>query len=147
MESIQFLWSKQQALLTPKFIFGLTALSAIMTVGSLFIVPLILCRLPADYFNNEKPNLFVRIRTASPLTSLVLIGKNISGLLLFFAGILMLFLPGQGLLTMLIGMVLMDFPGKFRLERKLIARSKVLAAINWLRARRGYPAMIVSKPI
>lgn len=145
MESFQLISTKLQALLTPKHIFGLTALSAIMAIGSLFIMPLILCRLPADYFNNEKPNLFVRIRTATPLKSLVLIAKNISGFLLLLAGILMLFLPGQGLLTMLIGMVLMDFPGKFRLERKIIARSKVLTAINWLRTRRGYPAMIVSK--
>ena len=53
----------------------------------------------------------------------------------------MLFLPGQGLLTMLMGIVLMDFPGKFRLERHLVSRPPVFAAINWIRTQRSAPPL------
>ena len=50
-------------------------------------------------------------------------------------------IPGQGLLTILIGLILLDFPGKRGLERRLVSRPSVLAAINRLRARFGRPAM------
>ena len=49
----------------------------------------------------------------------------------------MLILPGQGILTILIGLFLMNFPGKFKLERKLIAMPKVLKSLNWIRTKAG----------
>ena len=49
----------------------------------------------------------------------------------------MLVLPGQGLLTILIGLAVMQFPGKFELERWLVTRKGVLEGINWLRQRSG----------
>ena len=49
----------------------------------------------------------------------------------------MLFTPGQGILSILAGLLLMNFPGKFRLERWLVQRPGVLKSLNWLRARRG----------
>ena len=52
------------------------------------------------------------------------------------AGIAMLVLPGQGLLTLLVGFLLIDFPGKYRFEKWLVARRWVLQPINWLRLRR-----------
>jgi hypothetical protein len=61
--------------------------------------------------------------------------KNALGVVLLLGGIVMLFLPGQGLLTMFLGIVLMDFPGKFRLERYLISRGPVLKSINWIRRK------------
>ena len=53
------------------------------------------------------------------------------------AGLAMLVLPGQGLLTILIGLMLLDFPGKRRLERRIVARPAILAMLNRMRARRG----------
>jgi hypothetical protein len=53
------------------------------------------------------------------------------------AGVAMLVLPGQGLLTLLMGFLLVDFPGKYRLERWLFARPIVRRPINWLRHRAG----------
>ena len=47
--------------------------------------------------------------------------------------------PGQGLLTLLVGLLLMNFPGKYRLERWLVGRRGVLTALNWLRRRGGHP--------
>jgi hypothetical protein len=49
----------------------------------------------------------------------------------------MLLLPGQGLLTILVGILITEFPGKYRLARWIITRRRVLSAINWLRKRAG----------
>lgn len=53
------------------------------------------------------------------------------------AGLLMLFMPGQGLLTLLVGLTIMNYPGKHALERWLIERPYVMQAVNWLRAKYG----------
>ena len=54
----------------------------------------------------------------------------------------MLVLPGQGLLTLLVGFLLVDAPGKYRLERWLVSRKAVLRPINWLRRRKGRQPLI-----
>jgi hypothetical protein len=53
----------------------------------------------------------------------------------------MLFTPGQGIVTILIGLVLVDLPGKRALERWMVGRPRVLAAINRLRAKYGHPPL------
>jgi hypothetical protein len=63
--------------------------------------------------------------------------KNILGGMLVMAGIAMFVLPGQGLLTLVAGLMLVDFPGKFRLERRLATQRHVWRSINWLRKRYG----------
>jgi hypothetical protein len=65
--------------------------------------------------------------------ALLLAGKNALGFVLVLTGIFMLLLPGQGLLTIIAGMMLLDFPGKQLLERRLVRRPLVLRSINWLR--------------
>mgnify|MGYP005656431805 FL=1 len=47
----------------------------------------------------------------------------------------MLVLPGQGLFTIFIGLILSNYPGKYRLERKLIAIPSILKTVNWLRKK------------
>lgn len=54
----------------------------------------------------------------------------------------MFFIPGQGILTMLIGLGLMSFPGKYALEKKLIAQPAVLNSINWIRDKAGVDDMV-----
>jgi hypothetical protein len=63
--------------------------------------------------------------------------KNVAGAALLVLGALMALpgIPGQGILTMIIGLTLVDFPGKVRLERRLISRPSVLSRLNRLRAR------------
>jgi len=61
--------------------------------------------------------------------------KNVTGVLLIVAGIVMLFIPGQGLLTMLAGVVLTDFPDKLRCELWLVRRAQVRRSINWFGRR------------
>jgi len=117
---------------------GLIMFSVIAFVGTLIAIPAILIRLPPDYFKNHhhKPwfaNHHPVIRT------LGLLIKNIAGIIFLLAGIAMLFLPGQGLLTMLLGILFIDFPGKHRLEQKLIQHPQVLKAINAFREKSGKP--------
>ena len=117
---------------------GLIVFSIIAFVGTLIAIPAILIRLPPDYFKNHhhKPwfaNHHPVIRT------LGLVIKNIAGIIFLLAGFAMLFLPGQGLLTMLLGFLFIDFPGKHRLEQKLIQHPQVLKAINALREKAKKP--------
>ena len=71
------------------------------------------------------------------------IGKNALGVVFVLAGVAMILLPGQGVLTILLGIMLTEFPGKYRFERWLVRRRAVLGAINWLRERAGRPPLIV----
>jgi hypothetical protein len=62
-------------------------------------------------------------------------------MLIVFVGVAMLLLPGQGILTILIGLMLIDFPGKRRLERRLVQQPSVWRAINWMRAKAHQPPL------
>ncbi|MEN8663045.1 MAG: PGPGW domain-containing protein [Lentimonas sp.] len=61
--------------------------------------------------------------------------KNISGALLVLSGLLMLVLPGQGILSLLIGFSLIDFPAKRRLQVRLIRLPRVQRMVNWIRKK------------
>jgi hypothetical protein len=105
--------------------------SLIMMTATLFAVPLIIVRLPSGYLNEEK-DLLSKVPPIWRRPYLIV--KNIIGATLVLAGLAMLILPGQGLLTLIIGLGLMNFPGKRRLIRRVILRRRVLAAINRMRA-------------
>jgi len=119
----------------PGLVTLLVACSIATFVGSLVALPMFVARLPADYFEHaHAPRAAWRERSRL-LVVLFVGGKNLLGAVLLFAGLALLVLPGQGLLTMLAGLVLLDLPGKRALERRVVARPRVLAALNWLRAR------------
>lgn len=108
-------------------------------IGTLIFVPWAIVRLPADYFRN-RTHQSPLLQSLHPVLRVVLIvGKNLLGLLLVLAGMTMLILPGQGLLTILIGIVLIDFPGKFQAEFWLVKRRPVRRSVNWLRKIRHKP--------
>jgi hypothetical protein len=130
-----------QSWLTARHIAILTGASVTMLVMSAIATPWLLSRLPADYFSHPKPHLWERLKTGTPGRKLLLVAKNLGGLVLVVAGLAMLVLPGQGLLTMLMGLVLIDFPKKFELERWLISRPSLFATVNWLRRRGGHPPL------
>lgn len=111
--------------------------SVIMLIAGLLIVPWIVVRLPATYFAHRHRNERVVGRRHPVVGAVVLVFKNAVGLVLVLAGIAMLVLPGQVILTILIGLTLLNFPGKYRLERWIVTRPAVLGPINWLRRRRG----------
>ncbi len=108
------------------------------------IVSFILVRIPPDYFHRGRPrNLWANRHPA--VRFLGLLGKNLLGVVLVVLGILMSLpaVPGQGILTILLGIMLLDFPGKRDLEHKLVSRPKVLHTINRLRHKFGKPSLIL----
>ena len=122
---------------------GITIASVIGFISSLIIIPLILIRLPTDYFDTRFPRQWMRDH--HPVLRVIgLIIKNAVGFVFILAGFVMLFLPGQGLLTILIGISLIDFPRKRELEAKLIGSSKIFSAINNLRRKFGKPPFTVA---
>ena len=116
--------------------------SAFVFVISLLSLPWLVAQIPDDYFVPKKRQP-TQWKTRQPLIRLIiLIGKNCLGYVLLLGGILMLFLPGQGLLTMITGLLLIDYPGKFRLERRIVNTPAVLKSLNWLRAKANKPPLI-----
>ncbi len=130
----------------PRVAVVLSLASLFMLLGSLFVTPWLLLRLPANYFLLDKPPLWTRLKSANPLRRCLLLAKNVLGVVCVAAGILMLVLPGQGLLTIVAGLFLLDFHGKKELERRLIGRPSILKSVNWLRQRYGKPPFQLDDP-
>jgi hypothetical protein len=121
-------------------------IGAALFVASFFInlgiVSFILVKLPADHFAKSRKRKFME--GSSPVVRVAaVIGKNILGVLLVALGVVLSLpgVPGQGLLTILLGVMLLDFPGKHRLEQKLLSRPSIVNAINGLRGRFGKPPL------
>ena len=115
---------------------GMAIFSAVALVFSLLALPYFIGAIPDDYFEREeRPK--KRHMNLSLLSIAGLALKNIIGFVMVLAGIAMLVLPGQGLLTLLAGLLLMNFPGKYKLERKLVSIPAVLMSVNWFRRRQG----------
>ncbi len=110
-------------------------LSIILFFATLALILLIIWWLPADYFINDKSMLLAN-KIQNPLLYKILqILKNIIGAILIILGVIMLILPGQGVLTILIGLILVDFPGKKHLLQKLVAKESVQKSLNYLRKK------------
>lgn len=121
----------------------LGVVSLTMLVVSLVVFPVVVAQLPTDYFVRERRRP-ARLRRRHPvLWAALTVVKNAVGLVLIAAGLAMLVLPGQGLLTILIGLALTNFPGKFRLERRLFGRPPVHRALNRVRRWAGKPELEV----
>jgi hypothetical protein len=132
-----------EALLSKDVLSGLVILSIVGFIGSLVAIPLILVRLPPHYFDERHPRKWME--NHHPVLRLIgHVLKNVVGFVLLAAGIAMLVLPGQGILTMLIGISLVDFPGKRQFERKLIGQPAVLNTINKVRGKFGQPPLTVA---
>src|ERR1051325_3775054 len=109
------------------FVFALTWRSVLIGVlvflGTFFInlaiVSFILVKIPADHFSKGHKTKFWSGPNPA-LHAAKVVGKNILGLLLVALGIVLSLpgVPGQGLLTVLLGIMLLDFPGRHRLESR-----------------------------
>ena len=119
-------------------------LSIVGFVASVIAIPWILVRLPQDYFCDRRPRTW--LKDHHPVLRFIALAlKNFVGWILLLGGIAMLFLPGQGLLTILIGVSLMDFPGKRAIERQLVGRPLILDAINRIRQRFDRPPLLIEE--
>ncbi|MCY4452305.1 MAG: hypothetical protein OXC01_10185 [Immundisolibacterales bacterium] len=112
-------------------------------VLSVVLVSMVLIHLPADHYSKPRAALFAPSNGGGLVSLLaggaMLVVRNVLGWMFVLAGFAMLVLPGQGLLSILAGLVLIDFPGKRRFELRLLASPVVRDAMNWLRRRAGRP--------
>ena len=109
-------------------------------IGSILFCTLAIAYLPFDYFLFEKRE----SRIKQPVLRIALkCLKNLLAVILIIVGLIMLPLPGQGVLTILIGIIISDIPGKYRLERRIIRSRAVLASANFIRSRFKRPLFVV----
>jgi hypothetical protein len=111
--------------------------SAALFVGSLIAIPLMIARMRADYFVSREPGPESWSGQNHAIRVVVLVVKNVVGVVFVLAGLAMLVLPGQGILAILVGISLLNFPGKRRLQLYIARQRHVLRSINWIRARAG----------
>lgn len=119
-------------LLTPQVLVILGAASMLFAVLGTAATAWVVVRLPADYFKDRE-------RSAPNASLGVRVGKNLLGCCALVLGLLMVLpgVPGPGLITMLLGIVLLDFPGKYAAERWLVRLKVVHRWIDGLRVRFG----------
>ncbi len=112
--------------------FGLSVFSVVCFAGSIVALPALVASAPLDYFVRDDV-----MSTSRPLALRVV--RNMFGAILFVAGLLMLVLPGQGLITILVSLTFLDIPSKRRLIRLIGMRPNVTKGLQWLRTRAGKP--------
>ena len=120
---------------------GLGASSILIFIISILGISWFVAQIPEDYFlsSKRKPS---KWQEQKPILRLaVLFGKNIIGVSLIIGGLLMLVLPGQGLLTIVTGLLLINYPGKYKLEQNLVAIPSVFRALNWIRVKANKPPL------
>ena len=118
-------------------------ISLFIFLFSLLTIKWLVALIPEDYFINRKAS---KMRSSNPvLWYIVLIIKNVVGYSLVLGGIMMLVLPGQGVFTIIIGLMLSNYPGKYSIERKFIAIPSILKSINWLRQKSNKPPLNLSR--
>ena len=118
-------------------------LSIITFVGTLLIIPVLVVRIPADYFNRKSRSHDCPGKRRSVIGLACMVFKNLIGIIFILSGLAMLMLPGQGLITILIGIMLVNFPGKLALELRIVRQPRVFRAINWMRAKANRPELEV----
>lgn len=136
---LQYIQSHESLLLWTLVVSGITF------VGTLVIVPALVIRIPVDYFSHDRREPTAWAEHHPVVRIILLTGKNLLGYVIILMGIAMLVLPGQGVLTIIIGLVLVNFPGKYQLERWLVTRKPVLKSINWFRVKAGREPLLVDE--
>ncbi|MEH6568713.1 MAG: PGPGW domain-containing protein [Halioglobus sp.] len=116
-----------------------TTLSSLALIATVLGVPWVIARLPHDYFSRAQRSPWHKSAKESVFAKFLGVLKNVFGAVLVLLGLVMLVTPGQGLLTLLTGLLLMNFPGKYQLERWLVMRPGILRGLNWLRRRKNQP--------
>ena len=122
---------------TPPWLGWAVVASLVTLAVSALVLGVLLCGLPEDYFRDARPARTEMGRRHPALRLAWVVARNGFGLVLLAAGVAMLVLPGQGILTIAAALLLLDFPGKRRVELALFGRPRVLAAANWIRRRAG----------
>ena len=125
----------------PGVLISLGASSILIFIISILGISWFVAQIPENYFLSSKREPSKWLRQKPFLRLAVLFGKNVIGYSLIMGGLLMLVLPGQGLLTIVTGLLLINYPGKYKLEQKLVAVPAVFKALNWIRFKANKPLL------
>lgn len=111
---------------------------------SLAAIVLVMVKIPANYFSPHYEQDFLPNTHWTVKWGAVIL-KNVLGVILIALGIVLSLpgVPGQGLLTILLGLIMLDIPGKRPLEARIIQRPTIQSAINKLRARFNKPPLVL----
>lgn len=133
------------------FIFFSIVITMVISIVYFIVLGWIIIRMDKAYFlhqyialadqTNKKNLTFPHKQWVWVISSVKILG----GILLLLAGIMMLILPGQGLITMLVGLSLIPFPGKRWLELFLLSRKAVRSSLNWIRLKASKEPFIFDK--
>ncbi len=125
------------------FIFYAAAFSVLFFLIGIILVPYVILKIPHDYFSySSKKEYFSRKRDIAVYYMKMTL-RNAAALLLFFLGIILLVVPGQGLLTILLAFLLADIPGKYKIEKYLIKNKKIYNLLNRFRRKHGKKSFIL----
>ena len=117
----------------------------LLSLGFSFLcIGIVMVKIPENYFSSHyqqdfMPNSPWVIRWGAVIL------KNVVGAFLILLGIILSLpgVPGQGILTILLGLIMIDIPGKRPLEAKIIKRPTILSAVNNLRARYNKSPLVI----
>lgn len=116
----------------------LVSVSAILLVATVVAAPRVISRLPSNYLLQR----LERSSTQGIWFSLTSVSRALLGFLVILLGLIMLITPGPGVIMLLLGISIAEFPGRNRLLVYLATRPNVLSSLNWMRKRHGKPPFI-----
>ena len=111
----------------------LSSLYILFFVLTIFALVFVVITLPKSYFTRDYRQSASRSKSHPLFWQTLGLCKNLLGFLLILVGVALLVLPGQGALTILVGLTMVNFPGKYRLERKLISQPAINKTLNSIR--------------
>ena len=119
----------------------LGTLSLIVLAITVVALPIVVIKLPEDYFTADRREPARRSRKHPLLWAALSLLKNLVGIVLILVGLALLVLPGQGAVTILIGLALTNFPGKYAIERRIARQPAVGKTLNRIRELSGAPPL------
>ncbi len=124
----------------------LGGISLITFLVSFFIIPWFIGKLPDDYFLRLSQSNLSKVEKKSLYGVFLLVIKNLFGFFFLASGFIMLFIPGQGILTMVMGILLINVPGKKSFLMKIISQESIRDSLNWLRKKSNKPLFLWQAP-
>jgi len=121
-------------------ILGLSSIGILLL--SLILLPFIIIHMPENYFVDEDHSLCPWKHNHPMLCIFYVSIKNLLGAVFLVLGLIMLVTPGQGLLLIMMGLLLMNYPGKSKAERWLVSRKGVKNTLNRIRNKAGKPSLL-----
>ena len=115
-----------------EYIVLIVTISASIFVVSLIFIPFLVSKIPQDYFINPQ---YHRLEISHFGHLMAVVIRSFFGFLLIVLGFVMLFTPGQGILSVIVGLFLMEFPGKRHIEYRIVKNDATFKILNWMRAK------------